>query len=127
MEQEHPNLALVDRFFASYLRRDLAALRALTTTDVRWHFPGPPPLGGEKRGIEEIVAFLDEISTFAFQERCGFRGVNDDHLVEYKRTTRADDGRALDWCVVWTFRAGRISAGAHFVVDAEPVGSFFRR
>jgi ketosteroid isomerase-like protein len=42
----HPNLDLIDRFFAAYSRRDHAMLRDVLAEDAIWTFPGKHPLSG---------------------------------------------------------------------------------
>ena len=36
----HPNLDLINQFFAAYGQHDLDALRQVLAEDVRWIFPG---------------------------------------------------------------------------------------
>jgi ketosteroid isomerase-like protein len=59
MLMAHPNLDLIDRFFAAYGERDLAALRDVLAENATWTFPGHHPLSGTKVGIDAIVAFFD--------------------------------------------------------------------
>ncbi len=57
----HPNLELIDRFFAAYSNRDLAGLRQVLAENVKWIFPGRHPLSGTKTGIDQVVAFFDDM------------------------------------------------------------------
>ena len=59
----HPNLDLIDRFFAAYDNRDHAALRDVLADDATWTFPGHHPLSGTKVGIDAIVAFFDAVGS----------------------------------------------------------------
>ena len=38
----HPNLNLIDQFFAAYGKRDLAGLQGILAEDATWTFPRPP-------------------------------------------------------------------------------------
>ncbi|MDQ5850705.1 MAG: nuclear transport factor 2 family protein, partial [Chloroflexota bacterium] len=55
----HPNLELIDRFFAAYGNRDLRALQEVLDENAVWTFPGHHALSGTHRGIDALVAFFD--------------------------------------------------------------------
>ena len=48
----HPNLELIDRFFAAYGGRNRASLQAVLAEQATWTFPGHHPLSGTKIGID---------------------------------------------------------------------------
>lgn len=55
----HPNLELIDRFFAAYGTGDRTGFQAVLAEHATWTFPGHHPLGGTHVGIDAIVAFFD--------------------------------------------------------------------
>ncbi len=130
----HPNLDLIDQFFAAYAQHDLNAVRQVLAADPRWTFPGRNPLSGTKAGVEAVVAFFDAMGGLmgrsnAKAERL-VTGVNDDYVVECQRVwTHRADGQDLDhqWCVLWRFENGRIAEGRHFAADQHAVDEFFTR
>ena len=128
----HPNLDLIDRFFAAYGARDLAALREVVAEDVTWNFPGRNPLSGTRRGVDEVVAFFDAMGGVmggsAIQVERLISAVNDAYVVEVQHiTTHRADGHNLDhqWCVLWRFENGRIAEGRHLASDQYAADEFF--
>ncbi|HJZ45774.1 MAG TPA: nuclear transport factor 2 family protein [Roseiflexaceae bacterium] len=128
----HPNLDLIDQFFAAYGKRDLAHLREVLAENATWTFPGHHPLSGTKVGVDQIVAFFDAIggaigSSNASVEKL-VTGVNDQYIVECQRirTGRAD-GPNLDQelCVLWRFEHGKIVSGRHLAADQDGLDAFF--
>lgn len=130
----HPNLDLIDQFFAAYAQHDLNAVRQVLGPDPRWTFPGRNPLSGTKAGVEEVVGFFDTMGAVMGQSNVKAErlvtGVNDEYVVECQHVwTNRGDGRDLDhqWCVLWTIENGRIAAGRHFAADQYAVDEFFTR
>src|SRR3954465_15709585 len=130
----HPNLDLIDRFFAAYGSHDRAALRDVLAEHATWTFPGHHPLSGTKRGIDEIVAFFDAVGTIMGSAHPTVEklvlGVNDQYVVEcqHVRTHRAD-GPNLDQqlCVLWGFVDGKIVSGQHLAADQDALDAFYTR
>src|SRR5215207_10892547 len=128
----HPNLDLIDRFFAAYGERDFAALRDVLTEDATWTFPGHHPLSGTKVGIDAIVTFFDAVGSVmgrsSPQVEKLVMGVNEQYVVECQsiRTHRAD-GPNLDQqlCVLWSFANGKIVSGQHLAADQDGLDSFY--
>src|SRR5437867_12394085 len=94
----HPNLDLIDQFFAAYSKRDRASLRDVLAENVIWTFPGHHPLSGTKVGIDEIVAFFDAVGSVMGSSQPTVDklvlGVNEQYVVEcqHVRTNRAGSG-----------------------------------
>src|SRR5690349_2947167 len=128
----HPNLDLIDRFFAAYGKRDLAALREVLTEDATWTFPGHHPLSGTKVGIDAIVAFFNAVGSVMGRSQPMVEklvlGVNEQWVVEcqYVRTNRPE-GPNLDQqlCVLWSFADGKIASGRHLVADQDALDAFY--
>jgi len=128
----HPNLDLIDRFFAAYGERDLAALRNVLSEDATWTFPGHHLLSGTKVGIDAIVAFFDAVGTIMGRSNPQVEklvmGVNEQYVIECQhiRTNRTD-GPNLDQqlCVLWSFAEGKIVSGQHLAADQDALDAFY--
>ena len=128
----HPNLDLIDQFFAAYGKRDLSELHDVLAEDATWTFPGHHPLSGTKVGIDAIVAFFDAMGSIMGSSNPHVEklvmGVNEQYVVEcqYVRTSRTD-GPNLDQqlCVLWSFADGKIVSGRHLVADQDALDAFF--
>jgi uncharacterized protein len=128
----HPNLDLIDRFFAAYGKRDLAALREVLAEDATWTFPGHHPLSGTKGGIDAIVAFFDAVGSVMGRSQPLVEklvlGVNEQYVVECQHVrTNRPDGPNLDQqlCVLWSFAEGKIASGQHLVADQDALDAFY--
>jgi ketosteroid isomerase-like protein len=128
----HPNLELIDRFFAAYGARDLNALRDVLAEDATWTFPGHHPLRGTHRGVGAIVAFFDAMSEIMANSRPAVEhlvtGVSDDYVAQCQRVrTERPGGPNLDQqlCVLWSFADGKIAAGQHLAADEDALDAFY--
>ena len=55
----HPNEDLMREGFAAFARGDLDALQnRYFAEDIRWHFPGKSPFGGDIEGAAEVIKWL---------------------------------------------------------------------
>ncbi len=128
----HPNLDLIDQFFAAYGKRDREGLRHVLAENATWTFPGQHPLSGTKVGVDEIVAFFDAVGTIMGSSNPSVEklvmGANEHYVVECQhiRTSRTD-GPNLDQqlCVLWTFESGKIVSGRHLAADQEALDAFY--
>jgi ketosteroid isomerase-like protein len=128
----HPNLDLIDRFFAAYGERNLAELRDVLAEDATWTFPGNHPLSGIKVGVDAIVAFFDAVGSVMGSSHPTVEklvlGVNQQYVVEcqHVRTNRVDNPN-LDQrlCVLWSFADGKIASGQHLVADQDALDAFY--
>jgi ketosteroid isomerase-like protein len=123
---------VIDRFFAAYAARDMAALSVVLAADATWTFPGNHRLSGMYVGVPAIVDFFDAMGAVLAAadptiERLA-QGAGEQHLIEcqYIRTNRPD-GPNLDrrLAVIWTLDAGIITAGQHLVADQVTLDAFF--
>jgi uncharacterized protein len=126
------NEAIIGKFFEAYGRHDFAALREVMSEDVIWIFMGQHPLAGVKNGIEEVVAFFDNMSDVMGSSKVKavklVAGSNDHFLVECQHiTTHREDGNNIDHhvCVLWTFENNKIKEGRHFFADPHAADHFF--
>lgn len=123
---------IIDRFFQAYAKHDFNAIRQVMHEDVIWVFMGQHPLAGVKNGIEDVVAFFDNMSTLmgASKVKAGklVSGSNGQFLVECQHiTTHREDGNDIDHhvCVLWTFENNKIKEGRHFFADPHAADQFF--
>lgn len=126
------NETLISRFFEAYSKHDFAAIREVMQEDVIWVFLGQHPLAGVKNGIEEVVAFFDNMSaimgTSEVQAAKLVSGSNDHFLIECQHiSTHRPDGNNVDHhvCVLWTFENNKIKEGRHFFADPHAADHFF--
>jgi ketosteroid isomerase-like protein len=128
----HPNLDLIDAFFAAYGQRDREALGRVLADSATWTFPGHHPLSGTKVGIDEVVALFDAIGSVMGSSNANVEklvlGVNEQYVAECQhiRTNRAE-GPNLDQqlCVLWSFENGKIVSGRHLTADQDALDAFF--
>jgi len=89
----HPNEDLVRAGYAAFASGDLDALQnQFFAEDIRWHFPGRSPFGGDYVGVAEVLSWLGR--SFEASEgtvRIELHDVigNDDHVVALT-TVRAE-------------------------------------
>jgi ketosteroid isomerase-like protein len=126
------NAAVTDRFFEALAAHNFAAIREVMSESVIWVFLGQHPLAGVKNGIEEVVAFFDNIGALMTDSRVTqqplVKGSQGNYLVECQHvTTHREDGNNLDHhvCVLWTIIDHKITEGRHFFADAHGADQFF--
>ncbi|RAJ08530.1 hypothetical protein LX64_01183 [Chitinophaga skermanii] len=127
---EHPNLAIIHKFYEAYGKHDMNEIAKVFTSDAQWFFPGNHPFAGIHKGVEGIVKFFDAMSLLNMEGEPLVMGINDKYLVEAQHTWRTESGITdFDgfWCVVWAFEDGKIKWGRHFSPDERYVDSFFNK
>lgn len=62
MSETHPNIEKIQAFFTAYAAKDVGRVAEVLAPDIVWRIPGHHPLSGEKRGIEEVLAFFDQLA-----------------------------------------------------------------
>ena len=118
---------IIDRYFKAYAAHDLDAVREVLAEDVTWHFPGHHALSGTKRGVEEVVAFFDEMGQLQLRPDKYVIGANDGYVLEAQRVFSIDDEFPFETetCVLWKFADGKITSGTHFFADQDKADGFF--
>ena len=61
------NRSKIQAFFAAYAQKNVTAIREVMAEDIVWQIPGHHPLAGQKRGIEEVLAFFDQLGKADFK------------------------------------------------------------
>ncbi len=128
----HPNLDLIDQFFAAYGRRDVAALHRVLADNARWISLGQHPYAGVKEGFDAVIAFFDQMGSLMGRSNNHVEklivSANDRFVIECQRVwTAREDGHNLDHlvCVLWTFENNQIVEGRHFYSDPQASDAFF--
>ena len=126
------NSVIIDKFFDAYSKHDFTGIRESMSEDVIWVFLGQHPIAGVKNGIEEVVAFFDNMGAIMGQSHVKAEklvtGSNDNFLIECQHiTTHRQDGNNIDHhvCVLWTFENNKITEGRHFFADPQAADHFF--
>jgi hypothetical protein len=125
---DHPNVAIIRRFYECYARGDLETLRnELVAPDVVWRIPGRHPLAGPKHGVDEVAAFFAQLAKSHFQAEVVFLGGNDEYVVDCHRGWGENKGMKIDmlWCLLYKVRNGKIVEVQNFAADQHAADAFF--
>ena len=103
----HHNEELVREGYAAFARGDLDMLQdRFFSSDVRWHFPGRSPFGGDYAGVGDVMTWLGR----SFEASGGTIRVqlhdvigNDDHVVALTTIRAEREGRTLQDNTVQVF------------------------
>ncbi|MCS3797219.1 nuclear transport factor 2 family protein [Niastella sp. OAS944] len=128
MNQQHPNLAIINRFFEAYGKFDLNAMREVVAENVKWTIPGHHPLSGTKVGIDEVLAFFTHLGKSNFKADPIVLGVNDQYVIDCHRGwSNREDGNNIDilWCLLWKIVDGKIVEVVNFAADQHEADRFF--
>ena len=120
------HLQKIQALFAAYAAKDVAAVRDVMADDIAWTIPGHHPLSGTKRGIEEVLAFFDQLARANFQAQPLVIAEHGDYVVDHHRGW-SDQAGGLDltWCLVFRFEDGRIKEVVNFCSDQHQADLFF--
>jgi ketosteroid isomerase-like protein len=126
------NQDIVNKFFDSYMKRDLEGVKNVMAADVVWYFMGRHKLAGTKNGIDEVIKFFDTMGGVMAKSRPTIEKLivaeSENYLIEcqYIRTNRADGINIEHYVsVLWTIEDGKIISGRHFFADPESVDRYF--
>ncbi len=123
---------LVDTFFEAYTKRDKEGIKQVMDENVTWSFLGQHKLAGIKNGIDEVIAFFDNMGSIMKESNTTVNKLivasNDNYLIECQHLkTNREDGINIehDASVLWTFNNGKIISGKHFFADPKAVDAYF--
>jgi len=126
------NQDIVNKFFDSYMKRDLEGVKNVMAADVVWYFMGRHKLAGTKNGIDEVIKFFDTMGGVMAKSRPTIEKLvvaeSENYLIEcqYIRTNRADGINIEHYVsVLWTIEDSKIISGRHFFADPESVDRYF--
>ncbi len=126
------NQEIINRFFESYMKRDLDAVRTVMAANVVWYFKGRHKLAGTKNGIDEVIRFFDTMGCIMSKSRPTIEKLivaeKDNCFIECQHIkTNREDGINIEHyaTVLWTIDNGKIVSGRHFFADPEAVDWYF--
>lgn len=124
---DHPNVAIVKRYYAAYAKGDVATVREIFAPNIIWRIPGHHPLSGAKRGADEVLAFFEQLAKANFKAEVLFLGGNDEYVVGCHRGYGAANNAKLDilWCLVFRIQNGKIAEVTNFAGDQHAADAFF--
>lgn len=120
------NLKKIQAFFAAYAAKDVAGVSAVMAPDISWTIPGHHPLAGTKRGIDEVLAFFDQLGKANFKAEPLVVVESGDYVVDHHRGwSDVAGGLDLTWCLVFRFESGKIKEVVNFCADQHRADLFF--
>ncbi|MGY6650884.1 nuclear transport factor 2 family protein [Amycolatopsis sp. TRM77291] len=126
--REHPNVALIRRYYEAYGSGDLNALKQFFTPDIRWTIPGHHPLAGTKTGADEVIAFFGELARAGFRADVLYLAADGDWVVDLHRGwSTAPAGLDITWVLAYRIQGKRIAEAINFASDQHAADAFFWR
>lgn len=120
------NLSKIQSFFTAYAAKNVAAVRAVMADNIVWRIPGHHPLAGEKQGIDEVLAFFDQLGKADFKAQPLVIVEQGDYVIDHHRGwSEAGSGLDLTWCLVFRFENGKIREVTNFCDDQHKADLFF--
>ncbi len=120
------NLEKIQDFFTAYAAKNVAGIRNVMADDISWTIPGHHPLAGTKRGIEEVLAFFDQLAKANFKAQPLVVVESGDYVIDHHRGWSEEAGGLdLTWCLVFRFEAGKIKEVTNFCADQHQADLFF--
>jgi ketosteroid isomerase-like protein len=124
--REHPNVALIHRYYEVYGSGDLAALRQFFAPDIRWTIPGHHPLAGTKTGATEVLAFFAELAKAGFRAEVLFLAADREWVVDMHRGWSTNpEGLDITWMLAYRIRGRKIVEAVNFAADQHAADAFF--
>lgn len=110
----HPNEALLRREYEARAARDDRALAEVFAKNVVWHVPGRSAIGGEYRGITQVMEYLrrrQELAGGTFHITVHDILANDEHGLVVATGTATRGGKTFEWRAhgLYRFSDGRIA------------------
>lgn len=127
--EDHPNVAVIKRYYDAYGRRDLPALRQIFAPNITWTIPGHHSLAGVHRGQDQVFAFFQQLEKAKFQAEVLFLGGNDSYVVDVHRgwSNLEQDNIDILWALLFKVQAGRITEAVNFPGDQHAADAFYLR
>ncbi len=122
------NLQLIRDYYAAYATGNPEAVRPFLAEEVVWRIPGHHPLAGEKRGVEEVVAFFAQLAKGQFQAEPIFFQAEGDLVVDIHRGwSNMGSGAEVDqlYALMFRIRDGKIVEAQNFLTDMYSSDAFF--
>jgi ketosteroid isomerase-like protein len=128
VSQDHPNVALIRRYYQAYASGDVAALKEFFTEDIQWTIPGHHPLSGTKVGADEVVAFFGQLAKAGFKAEPIFLAADGDWVVDLHRGWSTEpEGLDITWALAFRIVDGKIAEAINFAADQHAADAYFWR
>lgn len=127
--QYHPNVAIIKRYYDAYGKGDIATVRQIFAPNITWTIPGHHPLSGTKRGVDEVLAFFQQLAKAKFRAEVLYLGGNDSYVVDVHRGFSNMERNNLDQLFALLFRiqSNRVVEVVNFPSDQHAADAFFWR
>lgn len=129
--ENSPALKVVQNFFAAYGKGDMEALKNYVAEDVEWYIPGRHVLSGTKRGVDEFLAFFNQLGKAGFKAEVMIMAANDTYVIDAHRgwSTKGKNGENVDlnWVLLYQIKDGKIKRVQNFSGDAYTSDAFFNQ
>lgn len=103
--ESSPALKVVQNFFATYGKGGIEALKDYVAEDVEWYIPGRHSLSGTKRGVDEFLAFFNQLGKAGFKAEAMIMAANDGYVIDAHRgwSTKGKNGKNIDlnWVLLY--------------------------
>jgi len=122
------NVALVRRFYELLAAGDMGALRAeILAPDIRWRIPGRNPLAGEKRGVDEVLAWVGLLGRTTYKMDLVYLEGNGEYVVEIHHGHGEYGGVAVDCSnsAIYTVKDGRIADVQNHTSDQYGLDAYY--
>ncbi|MEM7324151.1 MAG: nuclear transport factor 2 family protein [Actinomycetota bacterium] len=127
MTTTDPKIATITAFFEAYGAGDRNGIAAALADDVEWTIPGHHPLSGTKSGIDEVLAFFDQLGTAGFVAETFFLEASDEYVVDIHRgySTKLNGAVDTTWALVWHFnQSGKVDRVINLSADQHQMDTF---
>lgn len=126
MTEKHPNVSKIEAFFSAYAAQDVGKVREILHPEITWFIPGHHPLAGTKIGVDEVLAFFDQLAVASFQAQPLCIAADGDYVIDHHRGW-SHEGAGLDvtWCLVFRFESDKIREVSNLSSDQHKADLFF--
>ncbi|HLK59787.1 MAG TPA: nuclear transport factor 2 family protein [Chthonomonadaceae bacterium] len=125
----HPNVDIVVRMYDCFNKADLDTIRKeIFAPDLVWNLPGRHPLGGSKKGPEEVLSFFHELNKSNIQVTLvNIDSWGDETVVEVHRGQGRSGDAVLDAlnCTHYHIKDGKIDHVQVYMSDQYAADNFF--
>lgn len=123
----NPNVALIERYYETYAQGDPEALRQFFAPDIVWRIPGRGPLAGEKRGVDEVLAFFAQLAKGGFRAETLVLAAADAWVIDLHRgwSTQGEGQVDITWALAFRIEDEKIVEAVNFAFDQYAADSYW--
>jgi ketosteroid isomerase-like protein len=127
----HKNVDTIRRGYRAFNAGDMDTLREIFHEKAAWHVPGHNAMAGDYEGRDAVFGYFGRLGQETggtlraeLQHVCADE---DGRVVGIQRDTAQRGGRSLavDGCIVFEFKDGRIISGTEFPYDLHALEAFW--